>query len=166
MKSLSIPALALTLALGCQTAPIQSESAAAPAGAALPTNVEQILQAYQRQSGANLTYDATTATLLQSLVVRPIGAAGEVLLIERSAPVAELATPAFEVIALQFASARELAPQISTLMATAGSGTTEGETRVLADARTNSLLVLAGPDPMAHVKRMVDLLDVRLPAGG
>ena len=86
--------------------------------------------------------------------------------------------PVFEVIPLEFAAAEDVADMLEQLLesarrlatanqqAQAASGVTGtlqrsgGETRILVDARTNSLLVMALPEDMQGIKELVARLDV------
>jgi len=87
--------------------------------------------------------------------------------------------PEFEVLPLEFASAEEIADIITDLLdasrrATQARGTaqaaatgvsaqlqtTQGESKIMIDPRTNSLLVMAMPDEMPRIKELVARLDV------
>lgn len=87
--------------------------------------------------------------------------------------------PEFEVLPLEFASAEEISSTIEELLeasrraaqtrgAQAGAAvgvsaaiqTGQNETKILVDARTNSLLVMAMPDDMPRIKELVARLDV------
>jgi len=89
-------------------------------------------------------------------------------------------TPEFEVIPLEFASAEEIADTLGELLEAskraaqtrvqgqAAQGVTgamqvgQGETKILTDPRTNSLLVMAMPDDMPRIKELVARLDVKV----
>lgn len=89
-------------------------------------------------------------------------------------------TPEFEVIPLEFASAEEIADTLSELLEAskrasqvrvqgqAAQGVTgamqvgQGDTKILTDPRTNSLLVMAMPDDMPRIKELVARLDVNV----
>ncbi len=87
--------------------------------------------------------------------------------------ISELDVPGDEeiwVTQLRQAKADDLAKKLATFFqerrgATAGAGQQAGVVRadlkILADERTNSLVVLAGPNPMAKIKLLVDKLDQR-----
>ena len=85
--------------------------------------------------------------------------------------ITELDVPGDEeiwVTQLRQAKADDLAKKLATLFqerrgATAGQqpGTVRADLKILPDERTNSLVVLAGPNPMAKVKLLVDKLDQR-----
>jgi len=87
-------------------------------------------------------------------------------------------TPEFEVIPLEFASAEEIADTLGELLEAskrasqvrvqgqAAQGVTgamqvgQGETKILTDPRTESLLVMAMPEDMPRIKELVARLDV------
>lgn len=89
-------------------------------------------------------------------------------------------TPEFEVIPLEFASAEEISDTLGELLEAskrasqvrvqgqAAQGVTgamqvgQGETKILTDPRTNSLLVMAMPDDMPRIKELVARLDVKV----
>ena len=85
--------------------------------------------------------------------------------------ITELDVPGDEeiwVTQLRQAKADDLAKKLATLFqerrgATAGqqAGMVRADLKILPDERTNSLVVLAGPNPMAKVKLLVDKLDQR-----
>jgi general secretion pathway protein D len=87
--------------------------------------------------------------------------------------VTELDVPGDEeiwVTQLKYARADDLAKKLATLFqerrgATAGAaqqaGMVRSDLKILPDERTNSLVVLAGPNPMAKIKLLVDKLDQR-----
>jgi len=62
---------------------------------------------------------------------------------------------AFEVIVLAHAPAVEVAKVLDRAL----SGRGGAEARVVADARTNSLIVMAGPEDLARVKDLIAALD-------
>jgi general secretion pathway protein D len=86
--------------------------------------------------------------------------------------------PVFDVIPLEFASAEDVADLIDQLLEARGSGSrnvpvnpeargpggvlggAETEAKILVDGRTNSLLVMALPEDMPHIKELVAALDV------
>jgi general secretion pathway protein D len=89
-------------------------------------------------------------------------------------------SPEFEVIPLEFASAEEISDTLGELLEAskrasqvrvqgqAAQGVTgamqvgQGETKILTDPRTNSLLVMAMPDDMPRIKELVARLDVEV----
>jgi len=87
--------------------------------------------------------------------------------------ITELDVPGDEeiwVTQLKYAKADDLAKKLATLFqerrgATAGAapqaGMVRADLKLLPDERTNSLVVLAGPNPMAKIKLLVDKLDQR-----
>ncbi len=87
--------------------------------------------------------------------------------------VTELDVPGDEeiwVTQLRYAKADDMAKKVATLFqerrgAAAGAGQQAGlvraDLKILPDERTNSLVVLAGPNPMAKIKLLVDKLDQR-----
>lgn len=87
--------------------------------------------------------------------------------------VTELDVPGDEeiwVTQLRYAKADDLGKKLATLFqerrgATAGAaqqaGMVRSDLKILPDERTNSLVVLAGPNPMAKIKLLVDKLDQR-----
>ena len=87
--------------------------------------------------------------------------------------ITELDVPGDEeiwVTQLKYAKADDLAKKLATLFqerrgAAAGAGQQAGlvraDLKILPDERTNSLVVLAGPNPMAKIKLLVDKLDQR-----
>ena len=87
--------------------------------------------------------------------------------------ITELDVPGDEeiwVTQLKYAKADDLAKKLATLFqerrgATAGAaqqaGVVRADLKILPDERTNSLVVLAGPSPMAKIKLLVDKLDQR-----
>ena len=88
--------------------------------------------------------------------------------------------PVFEVIPVEFAAAEDLADILENLLeasrnqqrqsraqdAQGVSGrlqTSGGETKILTDPRTNSLLIMALPDDMSSIKELIARLDVDVP---
>jgi general secretion pathway protein D len=79
----------------------------------------------------------------------------------------ETAAPSsIEIITLENASARELAGTLSGLLRAASSGGAGPKMTVMADQRTNSLLILAPPAEMARLRDLIALLDVEVDSGG
>jgi general secretion pathway protein D len=88
--------------------------------------------------------------------------------------------PEFEVIPLEFASAEEISETLGDLLEASKRATQvraqgqqaqgvtgaiqvgQGETKILTDPRTNSLLVMAMPDDMPRIKELVARLDVEV----
>lgn len=64
-----------------------------------------------------------------------------------------------EVIPLEYASASQLADTLGELFETGGHGSGR-EVKILADERTNALLVSAPPSRIAALKDLIALLDV------
>ena len=96
----------------------------------------------------------------------------------------ETITPEFEVMPLEFASADELADTITELLeasrkaqqsrgatvaaangVSAALQTGQADAKILVDARTNSLLVMAMPDDMPRIKELIARLDVDIVQG-
>jgi general secretion pathway protein D len=82
--------------------------------------------------------------------------------------ITELDVPGDEeiwVTQLKYASADDLSKQLATLFqerrggAGQQAGLVRADLKILPDVRTNSLVVLAGPNPMAKIKLLVDKLD-------
>ena len=77
-----------------------------------------------------------------------------------AAPIAvETPPPAFEVVALQYAVAGELAQTLGDLVASASEGG-DANVQIASDGRTNSLLVSAPPELMEQIRALVVRLDV------
>jgi type II secretory pathway component GspD/PulD (secretin) len=74
----------------------------------------------------------------------------------RPAPEAPKAEPAFQVLPLAYSSADELASTLNGLF------TRNPDVRVMVDRRTNSLLVMAGPEDMTHIEALVRRLDIEV----
>ena len=72
------------------------------------------------------------------------------------APDAPKPVGSFQVIPLQYASADELSSTLSALLSH------DPDVRVMQDRRTNSLLVMAGPEDMAKIEALVHRLDVEV----
>jgi type II secretory pathway component GspD/PulD (secretin) len=72
------------------------------------------------------------------------------------APDAPKPAQSFQVLPLQYASGDELASTLNGLFAR------NPDVRVMVDRRTNSLLVMAGPDEMPHIEALVHRLDVEV----
>lgn len=165
MKHLLL-ALPLALSFACATAP---ERAPAPEPGRAPSDLEELLSDYVALSGHNLTYSEEMAEALAAVPVRELGDADvRVLHIGESSaePMAAAETPLFEVVRLEHASARETAHTLSELIEAASrpargqARQSELATSILADPRTNSLLVMATEDDMARLLDLVSLLDV------
>lgn len=73
-----------------------------------------------------------------------------------------LEAPSFEVIALQHADARELSSTLSNLFHAVVMSGGDRQVKVIADPRTNSLLLMAPPEHMELVKGLVARLDAKL----
>jgi type II secretory pathway component GspD/PulD (secretin) len=104
----------------------------------------------------------TTRRIVLATLLLPLGLAPACQSSQAAAPAEE---PQFEVIALAYAAAPELAATIQELVAQPAVPETSG-VKVLADPRTNSLLVMASPKQMPEVKDLIALLDVDATAGG
>ncbi len=84
----------------------------------------------------------------------------------RSASTAESA-PRIEVIALQNAGAPDLANEIRAILSqVAAKGGTAPTVSIIADPRTNSLLVHADTEDMAQIRELVAQLDRRVTEPG
>jgi type II secretory pathway component GspD/PulD (secretin) len=81
-----------------------------------------------------------------------------------SEPVATrtLEAPSFEVVPLQHAESRELAGTLSNLFRTVVLPDGDRQVKIVADPRTNSLLVMAPAEHMELVKELVARLDVEV----
>jgi type II secretory pathway component GspD/PulD (secretin) len=71
---------------------------------------------------------------------------------------------AFEIIPLEYAYARDLARTLDGLLQAASGAGAGQKMKVMADERTNSLLVMAPPSDMARLKDLIALLDVEVVA--
>ena len=80
------------------------------------------------------------------------------------APPTETEVPVFEVIPLEFADAPELQESLQRLVESATEGA-DSQVKILTDARTNSLLVMAPHDRMVELKKLIALLDVEQTEG-
>ena len=73
-----------------------------------------------------------------------------------------LEAPSFEVLPLQHAESRELAGTLSNLFHAVALSGGERQIKIVADTRTNSLLVMAPAEHMDLVKELVARLDVEV----
>ena len=69
----------------------------------------------------------------------------------------------FELVPLQFASAPSLAQSLMRLVHNASEGASP--TKIVADERTNSLLISGRPERIEELKVLIARLDVRSPRG-
>ncbi len=160
---LALPALFAAAALACQAPSASTAASPEPAvGSLEASSLEELLAAFVASGGGpSLTYDQEVRELLASIPVRRVGPASTpVLLIGR--PEVATAETSFEVLPLRFAVAEELADTLSRLVADARTGGAAGEPAIdlLADARTNSLLVRADAANLERVRALVARLDV------
>lgn len=65
----------------------------------------------------------------------------------------------FEVVALQFATASELAQVLNDLIGDAAVDGQESEVRIMSDQRTSSLLLMAPPQRMSELRDLIAQLD-------
>ncbi|MFT4540713.1 MAG: type II secretory pathway component GspD/PulD (secretin) [Planctomycetota bacterium] len=166
MKTL-LTLTALTLCLACQSTSshIAEEqltessvgASAAQVPSTTPTTLEQIVHQYVEHAQVNLVYDESMAKLLSSIAVNSLSPDGNMLQIESPVPT----VPQFEIIALQHAKAEDLAASIEGFASLTNSVGTESEIKVMADPRTNSLLAMAPPANMAHLKDLIAQLDTQ-----
>jgi len=159
---LLIAGLVLSLTLGCRASDAMAATLIAPESIDPPTNLEQIVHLYQQQSGVTLTYDDTTAQCLQSISVAPVGPDGDLLLIDSGAA----ATNLFEVLPLRYANAAVTANILLRLVHAAGASPAGPDIRITADERTNSVVVRADPEHLAHLKSLIARLDTEQSTGG
>ncbi len=104
--------------------------------------------------------------------------------VDKAAADQAVVLPEFEMIPLEFASAEEVADTLTDLLeasrratqargaqvaqaqgATGALQTGQTESKIMVDARTNSLLVMAMPDDMPRIKELVARLDVDIVQG-
>ena len=158
----TLPALLLLAA--CQsTQPQQQSPPQAP-----PADVAELIGRYASTSGFDLTYDQGTAELLASLAITTVGPEQPGLLrvaLSEAASEQQPEAVQLELIGLQHASAEDLAGTLSDLVRAASRGGRGSTVRVVADARTNSLLVLAPADTLQQVRNLVAHLDREVPPG-
>lgn len=143
-----------------------------------PTNLEELLGEYHELTGENLTYDAVTAEFLRSSKVTRVGPSeAEVLLIRvpTSDSSAQASSPEAEIIALEYASASDLALILRQLIqdaaGTGGPGSSGAESpdtavTIVADGATNSLLLRASPTRLVELKELIARLDVEATENG
>ncbi len=177
--TLRIALVVLPLVVACQSAPGPEVEApaettkAVETPAASPADLVDLITEFAALTGRNITFDEHTGALLAAIPVSPIGSAEHNILLIGPAPArqAEAAPPEFQIIKLEFAAAPELAATLTELLDAstraiqkeAGkslSASTDAGASVLADERTNSLLVTAPTDRMAELKTLITLLDV------
>lgn len=131
-----------------------------------PRTLTELVAWYQVQSGFNLTYDQDTATLLDSITIRPIGDLDmQTLRIASSTPgESEPKTAALpgtmEIFALKYADATEVAATLRDLVGDASEGgEVSPSTKVIADPRANSLLIQTSEARMEEFKNLIAALD-------
>jgi len=150
MVLLSVPCL-----FACRTS--------APLAARTPADLGDVVEAYADASGAVTAYDRGVRELLEATPVqRVVGPDGDRL--EVGAPRAVEPELAVEVLPLRHAEARATAAMVDELLR-GDSRRGSGQARILADPRTNALVVSASEAQLARVKQIVGLLDVESPQG-
>ena len=154
--------LAASLAFGCQSVPGRSLGARPEA----PATLEQLLHEYSELTGHNLTYNQDTKIALAGYEVREVGPASTQVLLIQPATATAAQTAQFEVIALQYASAPNLAQTLQRLVMDASGGFGEDPLKILADNRTNSLLVSGSEARLDELKKLIVKLDTEMTAGG
>ena len=152
-----LPLLALLLLSACVQVPAQ------PA----PVDLHQLVQQYGAAAGYEGSCEQDPVALLESVAVSRVDTeGGRVLRLERPGGEGDAGPASYEVIALQHAVAADIAGTLSALVASASSGAEAAPVSVLADPRTNSLLVSAPQDDLEHLRQLIALLDREVQAGG
>lgn len=150
MRAITLLAL-LPLVLACRStdpAPYRPE---APL-----ENLHDLVAAYGDAADVNLTFNTETRALLESIRVRSIPAGEQQVFVLEPAPPTLLER--FETIRLEYALADEVAGHLRKLVAHAG-GT---RIAIIADDRTNSVLLFAPKEQLARMKELVVALDVEV----
>jgi general secretion pathway protein D len=129
-------------------------------------------------SGGVVPVGNTNSVILQGFASSVASLARILMLVDRESANDTAVAPVFEVIPLEFASAQDIADVLEQLLeakqrqternrtqagaqgATGAIQNAGGETKILVDARTNSLLVMALPDDLQNIKELVARLDV------
>lgn len=129
-------------------------------------------------SQAAIPVGNTNSLILQGYASQIVSLARFLQLVDNEMAKQQDVQPVFEVIPLEFAAAEDIADMIEQLLEAsrrviqqnqagqAAAGATGnlrsggGETRILVDSRTQSLLVMALPDDMKNIKELVARLDI------
>jgi hypothetical protein len=145
-----LPPVALLLLSACVQVPAESS----------PGDLHELVQLYGAGAGYEVICEQDTVALLESVAVSRVdGEGGRVLRLERAVGVRDATNGSYEVIALQHAAAADLAEALSALVASASSSAEAARVSVLADTRTNSLLVSAPEETLAQLRELIARLD-------
>ena len=160
MKSL-FACLSLAVVIGCQSTSEATETAPPAAPTASAQSLSDLLRDYVASTGNQLTYDEETGNWLDSIPVESVGPAELRLL--RLGPIPEAVAQGedlhLEIVALQHADANATATALDDLARDAiGEGSSQ--IRIVADERTNSLLIWADAENLERVKTLASHLDV------
>jgi general secretion pathway protein D len=132
------------------------------------------------QTGGVIPVGTTNSVILQGFASNVISLARILKLVDDESANDAAAAPVFDVLPLEFAAAQDISDTLGQLLeakqrqtersrtqpgaagapgtATAGGG----ETKILVDARTNSLLVMALPEDLQQIKELVARLDIEV----
>lgn len=133
----------------------------------------------ETQSGGVIPVGTTNSVILQGFASNVTSLARILKLVDDESAKDAAIAPVFDVLPLEFAAAQDIADSLGQLLeakqrqterartqpgAAGGAATAVatggGETKILVDARTNSLLVMALPDDLQEIKELVARLDV------
>lgn len=166
----AIVSLSLVALVSCQsqspapesTGLLEQPSQASAEQSGVPTNLVELLSMATFEPSLNLTFDNETAELLESIPVTAVGPPEMRLLqLGDGKETTAVAEPEYFVIGLEHAFAPALANTLSRLTRNNRRGV-KTRTEILADERTNSLLVMAGEEHVEQIKELIAILDVKV----
>jgi general secretion pathway protein D len=129
-------------------------------------------------SGGVIPVGTTNSVILQGFASNVCSLARILRLVDAESANDAAIAPVFEVLPLEFAAAQDISDTLGQLLeakqrqtersrtqpggaaTTAAVGGGGGETKILVDARTNSLLIMALPEDLQQIKELVARLDV------
>ena len=153
--------LALPLLTACASSPPQTGSPPREVASVAPSSVAELLGDYAAGSGLNFTYEEALAEVLEALVIEAVGPPElRTYRIAAANSGSAVGQGEFEIIELRYAVAADTAEALGQLLEGAAHGGASGErVKVLADERTNSLLVSGSPEHLERVRTLVARLD-------
>ncbi|MEO6709545.1 MAG: secretin N-terminal domain-containing protein, partial [Planctomycetota bacterium] len=133
------------------------------------------------QTGGVIPVGTTNSVILQGFASNVTSLARILKLVDAESANDAAVAPVFDVLPLEFAAAQDISDTLGQLLeakqrqqernrtapgaagaTVSGPGGGGGETKILVDARTNSLLVMALPEDLQQIKELVARLDVEV----